>query len=217
MSRARHAGVLSIITAVAVALTGCGGTAPEVPRPDAEAPDAEALDDVGACLVAHSPWTLDLGRLLEEHVDFLTTSMPEAQPAEWDARGVAQMVFTDESRIWQFTADDVTFTIAVDTGDGVIRTESYQVEEQNGEFSVVDGGFLQVDAVASLTHVDEITTTLPNGEVIGMTPIGAPPVFPWSRAIVTGQTSVTYGVTCSPSELVLDSAGVYGYHFVPGS
>ena len=52
MSRARHAAVLSITTAVAVALAGCGGTAPEVPRPDAEAPDAEALDDVGACLVA---------------------------------------------------------------------------------------------------------------------------------------------------------------------
>ncbi|AYF97082.1 hypothetical protein [Protaetiibacter intestinalis] len=209
------------VTATAALLCACTpvttGRGAEEPRPASEAPAADALDEAGACLVDHSPWSLDIGRLLDDHAAFLGSTAPEATPSSWSAEGTALMTFTEGARIWQFVAEDVVFTIQIPTGDGPLTVRSAQVEEQNGEFRVIDGGFVMIDAAASLAHVDDTTTTFADGSVSGPLPVGAPPVFPWSRDIVTGQTSITHQFSCSASELVITTASPYGYHFVPGA
>ncbi|TPX02853.1 hypothetical protein FJ656_20240 [Schumannella luteola] len=127
------------------------------------------------------------------------------------------MEFDDASSSWVFTADGVVFTATIPTDDGPIVPRSVQAESQTGEFEVVDDRWLTVRVPTSEVHVDEATTALPDGSVAdGFLPIGSPPVFPWSRDIVTGETEVTYGFTCSPSELVFTTSAPYGWHFVPG-
>lgn len=232
MSASLRTASLTAIAIAALALTACAPAAPPgggatdkaIDKTDdasgggSGAGGASTDDALRACLAAHDPWSLDLERLLDEHVAWAAGLVPgEAQPSEWSVEGTATMGVHDGSSSWVFNAEGVAFNVTVPSREGPYVARSYQEESQTAEFDVAMG-YLMLSKPTNDVHVDETTTRLPDGNIAeAFFPLGSAPVFPWSRDIATGASEGAYAMTCSESELVITTSAPYGYHFTPGA
>ena len=219
---ARWRSIASVAVLSSLVLAGCtgspGGTLPNAE--DGAGAGSERVDNSGfraetECLIAGTPWSLDIEAMLTEYVTAVNATYPaDGQATSWVASGTATMSFVDdEVQLWQFRAEDIVFDIATVSPLAVV---SQQAEEQNAEFAVVEGGFIMLQYAGSLHHEISNLYTLPDGSSSEVFAAWPPPVFAWSLDIALGASTHTMGFTCTEDSLVIDGLAFTDYQFVPG-